>query len=906
MLEAGSVIGCRFEIVGLLGRGGMGEVYEARDRVKDLAVALKVLRPLRSSDPRAAERLLKKEVALAQRISHRNVCRINDPYVHLRPDGETSVALSMELLRGPTLAEVLALRGRVTAKEALPLAKQLAAGIDAAHEAGVFHRDLKPSNIMLVDQGEGIRVVITDFGLARVQPAGQSVADLSRGVARTLRYMAPEQLEGRAGFRSDLYAFSLILFELLTGELPFSGDSDLSIALSRLSTPPRDPGLLVDDLPLGWRVAILKGLSRAPRERFGSAQELIDTLEFPKRSRTLRWRFALLYPFRGRQRVTWAGLVLLALAGAVVTRLLRPPPHLFPPFSTILVDDLEHAPSTDKPLLGASLSFLASLSQSPHISVSSPSDFSDTLTRMGRPLTHLDILTLRQLALRTGQSAILLGSLSKGKEYTLRLRLEVMSGDPKRPSATDSRDFAARNETELFDAIAAAASWVRRLSGEGPHELIEQDARPEDLTTGSWEALSLLQQARLRRDVNQPAAALVFIKEALDEDSGFAAAESLRGDILTQLRRYGEAFAAHKRALDLAKKRNVTGRERYVIESRYNLDAGDDNASLDTYRSWIAHFPLDSLPRFFLAYHQYHRGNYGRALAEMQVYQQLRPSDYTAYPHLATYFLATGDVKGATKAAQTLKGIGAVGWATEVEGQILLANHQFDAASVKVRPLLDLKDDVFSSVGPWYVANALADGGRFEEAEDVLVAAASRDDQRGREAEQAERVVAISYLRWLRKDRKGAISILNPMIASLDNPDSLSLAGAILARCGQLTGARTVQAQLNQWPSVPLVDSAQARLRAEIALALGRTGVAYRVPGKEELFPSPLDLEFGLHAARSARRHERLARLALMALQRPDIVLSWEGWRSSPGLYWVASCLAQSTAGKGDCGAFSE
>ena len=510
MLEVGTVIGSRFEIVGLLGRGGMGEVYEARDRVKDMAVALKVLRPLRALDPQTAERLLKKEVALAQRISHKNVCRIHDPYVHVRPDGETSLALSMELLRGPTLAEVLAARGRVTAKEALPLAKQLAAGIDAAHAAGVFHRDLKPSNIMLVDEGDGMRVVITDFGLARAQPAGQSAADLSRGMAGTLRYMAPEQLEGRAGFRSDLYAFSLILFELVTGDLPFAGDSDLSIALSRLSTCPRDPGALVHDLPLGWRAALLKGLSRAPRERFDSARELVDTLESPKKSRILRWRFAFLYPFRNTQRWMWVGLVFLVLAGAGVTRLLRPSPHLFPAFSTILVRDLEHAPSTDKALLGANLSFLSSLSQSPHIAVSSPSDFSGTLAKMGRPLASLDVLALRQLAIRTGQSAILFGSIAKGKAYELHLRLEVMSGDPKRPSASDSRDFAAQNETELFDAIAAAATWVRKLSGEGPHELIEQASRPEDLTTGSWEALSLLQQARLRRDADQPAAALVF------------------------------------------------------------------------------------------------------------------------------------------------------------------------------------------------------------------------------------------------------------------------------------------------------------------------------------------------------------------------------------------------------------
>lgn len=193
-----TLVGSRFEIVRPLGRGGMGEVYEARDRVKNLAIALKVLLPNPAMDSATADRLLRREVALAQMVSHRNICRIYDPYVHESDHHAAMLVVSMELLKGKTLSAVLSERGRLGAEEVAAVARQLAAGIDAAHAAGVVHRDLKPSNVILVDDGGGQRVVITDFGLAR-QAAGQTVSHLGNSIAGTLRYMAPEQrLSGTA------------------------------------------------------------------------------------------------------------------------------------------------------------------------------------------------------------------------------------------------------------------------------------------------------------------------------------------------------------------------------------------------------------------------------------------------------------------------------------------------------------------------------------------------------------------------------------------------------------------------------------------------------------------------------------------------------------------------------------
>jgi len=899
--QPGALIADRFEIKCLIGSGGMGDVYEAHDIVKDVTVALKVLRPELSVDPQTAESLLRKEVSLAQLVSHPNVCRIHDPYLHRFPGGETRLLLSMELLRGQTLAQLLTARGRLTTDETLIIARQLAAGIEAAHAAGVFHRDLKPSNVMLVEEGGQLRVVITDFGLARSQPAAQSVEELSRGLAGTLRYMAPEQLEGKGGFRSDLYAFALILFELVTGELPFQGESDLVIALSRLSAPPRDPGTLVPRLPLAWRAAFLKGLSRDPRERFGKASDMIAALAPGRRASLLLWLQVLARRRHRPARLVWLLLLPIVLT-ALVLLLLQLRSASMPGFSSVLVQDLEHGSTVDKGVLGANVAFFSSLSQSPHLTVFRPADFAPTLTKMGATPGHLSVSSLRQLALRTGVPAILYGSISQARgEYKLHLRMEVMSDSPRHPMAAESRDFKGRDQTELFDAIAAASRWVRKVSGEGPRELREQDARPEDLTTFSWDALSLFEQARSRRDANQPQEALIFASEALEADDGFAAAESLRGDLLAQLRRYREAFAAHARALELAKKRNITGRERFRIESILDVDTGDENASVQTYRAWMAHFPRDYLPHFFMAYLQYHRGNYAEALAQIKVARQLQPSGFLIYPHLATYAMAAGQWADAQAAANSLKKLGEEDWATEVEGQMLLGQHHFDAAAAHVEPLIARHDDVFSEVAPWYVAHALADGGRFPDAENILSRAAETDEQRGLSALRAERIVTLCYLRWLQGDTGGAAAQVRAVLGSLDNPTALSIAGAVLARLGDSGGARTAESLLEQWPAVPLVTSALSRVRTEIRLSKGLRPL----PPVDEESAAAVDLEFCLHFSLATKHWDAMSHLAAEITRRPDVLLSWDNRPFPPALYWTASCIAEKDRSRGKCGAFT-
>jgi hypothetical protein len=283
----GALIEGRYRIIRLIGAGGMGEVYQALDTALDEPIALKTIGLGVALDGPAIDRL-KAEVQLARRVTHRNVCRVFDLGLHEEPDprgGRARVTipfLTMELLTGETLRAYQRRRGHLPPKEALSLLEGMAAGLDAAHAAGVVHADFKSENVMLVSESGGLRPVVMDFGLARqIKSGSMAGGSASLPSGGTPGYMAPEQMERKAGDAADIYALAVVLFEMLTGRLPYQGQTALSIAVQALGGPPPALRSLGVQAPPSWDRIIRRCLHRDPGHRFPSAAAVIAALRPP-------------------------------------------------------------------------------------------------------------------------------------------------------------------------------------------------------------------------------------------------------------------------------------------------------------------------------------------------------------------------------------------------------------------------------------------------------------------------------------------------------------------------------------------------------------------------------------------------------------------------------------------------
>ncbi len=269
-LKPGDIFAGRYTIESVLGRGGMGTVYQAKDSELGGVVAIKTLRPEMIKDNDSRERF-KDEIRLTRRITHRNVVRTHD-------FGESDGLwyITMEFVEGLTLRELLDARGRLEVGPALAIGIQLAESLIVAHDMGVIHRDIKPQNLLLDAAGV---LKVMDFGVARL--AESTASHTQDGmIVGTPMYMSPEQLTGeKVDARSDLYAAGVVLFETLTGDLPISSPTVMGLFTKVLSEPPKRPSTVVPGIPAGVDELLMQLLAKQPDDRVPSAQILLERLQ---------------------------------------------------------------------------------------------------------------------------------------------------------------------------------------------------------------------------------------------------------------------------------------------------------------------------------------------------------------------------------------------------------------------------------------------------------------------------------------------------------------------------------------------------------------------------------------------------------------------------------------------------
>jgi serine/threonine-protein kinase len=274
LLERGAVFASRYEVLEPIGKGGMGMVFRARDRQLDEVVALKVLRDDALSEDATLLDRFKQELKLARRITHRNVLRTHD-----FGEANGTAYISMEYLEGVTLKDLVRSKGALPLAVGLRIAKHMCQGLEAAHAQGVVHRDVKPQNMLILPETGELKIM--DFGIARVSEVEGGISGLTTdgSVLGTPDYMPPEQATGgTADFRSDIYSLGVVLFEVFTGRLPFTGEKMVQVIMGHVQKAPPAPRSLNAQLPEDLEAIILRCLEKKPAARYQRIGEVLRDL----------------------------------------------------------------------------------------------------------------------------------------------------------------------------------------------------------------------------------------------------------------------------------------------------------------------------------------------------------------------------------------------------------------------------------------------------------------------------------------------------------------------------------------------------------------------------------------------------------------------------------------------------
>jgi len=685
MLSPGQVLSGRFQVVRLLGRGGMGEVYEAKDLDLGERVALKTIRPEVSADPRSLARF-KQEIHLARRVTHPNVCRMFD-LEHHRPTPEAGPSasmvtfLTMELLEGETLASRLRHAGRMTTAEALPLVQQMTEALAAAHEVEVVHRDFKPGNVILVPakSGEGMRAVVTDFGLARAvaaagQAAGEPPASTLTGgghIIGTIAYMAPEQLEGaEATPLSDIYALGLVMYEMIAGKNPFP--AFMPGAMQRVKQPPASPCTRVRDLDPRWELAIMRCLKIDPALRFQSARDVAKACS-SESSALVDRRSEQTQPI-GRQAgravpfsavlgvcvvaalaLFWLVLRIMGVrptqgAADLLTRL-----RVLTPVNErdwILVADFEN--QTGDKQFDRTVSALVSqaLQQSTYVNVVPRLRALEGAKRAGHPSPAvIDAELGRDLCIRDGYRALLTGQVSRrGSAYFVALQV-VNPRDQMAVVSLESQPM--QSAADLYKSVDELAARLRGRLGESLPQI--QKSRPlASVTTPNLEALARYQRALELYAALDVQGSVTMAKSAVDLDPHFAMAHLLLAsnyDYRANVNGAREQLAIARQEID-----HVTDRERHLILARsYYQDYLYEKAA-EEYRFLMESNPGDVEPLPGLAETLFWSGQMARGLELQRQVLQIGGAGDRDYHALMTTLIYLNRFPEALKVYQQARG----------------------------------------------------------------------------------------------------------------------------------------------------------------------------------------------------------------------------------------------------------
>jgi serine/threonine protein kinase/Tfp pilus assembly protein PilF len=571
-LTTGSTFAGRYQVIEELGHGGMGKVYRVLDQKLDEEVALKIIKPEIAADKETIKRF-HNELRLARKIAHRNVGKMYE----LMEDGGTHF-ITMEYVPGQDLRGLIRQMGRLTAGKAVSIAKQVCEGLEEAHRLGVVHRDLKPGNI-LIDKDGNARIM--DFGIARsLRGKGITGAGVMIG---TPEYMSPEQVEGKeADQRSDIYSLGIILYEMITGRVPFEGDTALAIAVKHKTEIPRDPREINTQIPQDLGQLVLKCLEKNKEKRYQSAGELHADLEkieqgLPTTERVVSKR----KPFTSKEITVKLNLRKLALplsavivlaAGAIVLWDIIPhkkvptAPKIENSIAVISFENQTSDKSYDYLRKAIPHLLITSLEQKGGAYVATWERLRDLLKQIGKgEKDQIDSDVGFELCRREGIQALVLGSFMKAGDM---FALDVKVLDVETKKLLKSAGSKGKGVDSILESqIDELSGKIWQGIGLSAKELEFAPTKVANVTTTSMEAYNFFLKADEELNRIRFESGRQLLERALELDPTFALAHSWLAFVLSGM---GDVKASREE-YDLAKKYSAkaTEKERLYIEADY-------------------------------------------------------------------------------------------------------------------------------------------------------------------------------------------------------------------------------------------------------------------------------------------------------------------------------------------------
>jgi len=791
VIEPGSVLGSRFEILQLLGEGGMGAVYKAHDRELDRDVALKLIRSELARNPEILQRF-KQELILARQVTHRNVIRIFDLG---QADGHKYI--TMEYLDGRDLRAVLREKGKLSPEEGAKIVLQICRALEAAHGEGVIHRDLKPQNIMLDANG---RAYVMDFGIAR--SAYLPGMTQTGALVGTPEYMSPEQAKGeKLDERSDLFSLGAILYELLNGVSPYHSDTPLATLWRRIQEKAKPLSEIDPTIPKPLSDIVAKALEIEPQDRFASAAEFAQALESwlgisPSMAGSTTYQ-ALVVPQPAQKPIwkyTTIGAIVLLIGVAALglpKKFFSGPAKVAHPAVSVLVADFTN--HTGDPVFDDTLEpmFNVALEGASFINAFNRGAARKLAAQLPHPSDKLDEQPARLVAVGQGIGAVITGELSRrGDKYSL----SATALDAQTGNVIAKTETTAATKDEVLLTIPKLAAPIRKALGDSTSESAQLQAAGGAFTAASLEVVHQYGIAMEQQSAGQLQEALQSFTKVAEMDPNFARAYSGISSAYGNMGRRTEAEKYAKLAMQHTDR--MTERERYRLRGFYYLYNGNWQKCVEEYSELVNKYAGDNIGHNNLATCYSQLRDWPKAIEQAREDVKIHP-EAAGLGNLALFSSYGSDFQGGEREARRLQqmipsfeyGYLSLAFAQVGQGQVEQASESYRQMA-KISPL-------GASMATSGLADLAAYEGRFADAAKILQQGISADVAAKAADSASDKLATLAQIQLLRGQRKEAVASIQKALDSSQATKIRFLAARIFIETGDFDKAQKLAAGLS-------------------------------------------------------------------------------------------------------------